>query len=203
MNRPDVEGRRLAGLLPRPPSAAALAWGVVAALAIWAAAVAAGLATPWFGLTAAARLDSVSLGNGYAFRIEASHSHPFLAEYRQRLELFDDSLGRPIRLATIALPANTGGGVRIGVVVPRDPARQELLLIDHVFSSRIDLARRQRIAGVADWSQPGMRSLGWVVGDSRGLIFVPCAVWETVPVATQERILGGSPQLATFCQARP
>lgn len=103
----------------------------------------------------------------------------------------------------IEIPANTGGRIRIGVLVPLDDRKHEVVLVDRNATTQIDLDQQLIQPDPINWQDPSLKPLGWISGESLPVKFVPCAVWSAMPPQEQRQILGDSSEFANFCNERP
>ncbi len=87
-------------------------------------------------------VESIAVGGGYSITIKAQPAHLFLAEYEQEVSICGGHPRGGDLLGSVEIPMNTGGRVRIGVLVPADESRHEVLLLDRYAVSRIDLLKQ-------------------------------------------------------------
>lgn len=193
-------------ILLRPRSiAGAVAWGAIAACVVFFGLIAADFAWSLYrdSFGPPHRIDAIAVGGGYSININATPAHPFLAEYWQSVAIYGGTPKEGKLLGHVKIPMNTGGRVRIGLLVPRDPSKHEVVLLDRYVTTRIDLIKRVQLSGEPDWRDRTLRPLGWISGESFPVKFVPCAVWSSLPPEERDAILAGSSELLGFCNARP
>jgi hypothetical protein len=193
-------------ILLRPRSiAGAVLWGAIAACVVFFGLIVADFAWSLYRASFGPphRVDAIAVGGGYSINIEATPAHPFLAEYQQSVAIYGGTPREGKLLGHVKIPMNTGGRVRIGILVPRDPSKHEVVLLDRYATTRIDLVKRIQLPGEADWRDRALKPLGWISGESYPVKFLPCTVWSLVPLEERDAILDGGSELLGFCNARP
>ncbi|MDD3519360.1 MAG: hypothetical protein PHQ14_13510 [Chromatiales bacterium] len=147
----------------------------------------------------AAQIDAIAVGGGYAISLDATPAHPFLAEYRQSIGVYGSDTSGDSLLGRVEIPTNTGGRVRIGVLVPTEIGRAEVVLADRHAVTGIDLSSRITMA-LDSWRQPTLMPLGIISGESHPIRFIPCAVWPRLPVEERQAIIDAEDDLQGFCE---
>jgi len=144
-------------------------------------------------------VESVAVGGGYSISIQAKPIHPFLAEYEQVVSIYGGDPRDGNWLGTVEIPTNTGGRVRVGVLVPGESSKHEVVLLDRYAVSRIDLEKRSVSDQRTDWKREGLEAIGWFSGESYPLKFIPCSIWPRLSQEEQQQILDHEKELESFC----
>ena len=144
-------------------------------------------------------VESIAVGGGYSISIRAQPAHLFLAEYEQEVSIYGGEPRLGDFLGSVRIPMNTGGRVRIGLLVPTDPTRHDVVLHDRDSTSRIDLVKQSVRPESGDLTAGGLRALGWFSGESYPLKFIPCAVWSRLDIEEQQAIARGGDVPDSFC----
>lgn len=190
-------------LLLRPRSiAGAIAWGATSAVVAFLGLVAMDFVVAIYrsSFGPAQQITSVALGSGYSISLEATPAHPWLAEYRQSVKVYGGAPREGGLLGSIEIPANTGGRVRIGVLVPALSRGADVILVDRYFASRINLATRQ-ISDASSFDSKGAIPLGIISGESFPVKFIPCAVWHLLSSEEQTEIIRPDERMRGFCDS--
>src|SRR5687767_10827339 len=119
--------------LHRPRSiVGAVLWGVLAAVSTFFVLLVADFAWSHYSKSFGPPhlVESIAVGGGYSISIQAQPAHPFLAEYEQEIFIYGGEPRLGDFLGSVKIPMNTGGRVRIGVLVPADASRHEVVLLD-------------------------------------------------------------------------
>lgn len=156
------------------------------------------------------RIGAIAVGHGYSINIDAKPIHPFLAEYDQWVSIYGGHPRVGEHLGTLKIPTNTGGRVRIGVFVPKDLRKPEIVLLQRHYLTRINLKTR-KIAGKeflgieereqsSAWKDPTLKFLGWISGESSPVKFIPCAVWPSLSDEEKGYIVSGEATLLDLCE---
>lgn len=156
------------------------------------------------------RIGAIAVGHGYSINIDAKPIHPFLAEYDQWVSIYGGHPRVGEHLATLKIPANTGGRVRIGVFVPKDLRKPEIVLLQRHYLTRINLETRsiesKEFLGYEEreksgaWKDPKLRFLGWISGESYPVKFIPCAVWPSLSDEEKRYIVSREATLLDLCE---
>jgi len=189
--------------LTRPRSiAGATLWGAITAIVVFF-----GLFVANFIISAyrssfgpAAQIDAIAVGGGYSISLDATPAHPFLAEYKQSISVYGGDPRDGALLGRVEIPMNTGGRVRIGVLVPKEPNKADVVLADRYATTRIDLSN-QKATDLDSWRHPMLRPIGIISGESHPIKFIPCTVWHLLSPVEQRTIMGSSDELHGFCEA--
>lgn len=187
----------------RPRSiAGAMTWGTLTALIVFLGLLVSDLVVTAYrrDFGPARQIDAIAVGQGYSISLDATPTHPFLAEYEQSVRIFGGSPRGGALLGRVPIPANTGGRLRLGILVPRETATAEVVLADRSAVTRIDLASR-RILSQGSWKDPAFVPLGIISGESNPVKFIPCSVWPHLSKEEQRAILGPDNALQDFCEA--
>jgi hypothetical protein len=184
--------------------AGATFWGAITACVVFAGLLVADVAWSWYreSFGPAYRVDSIAVGGGYSINIIATPAHPFLAEYKQVVAIYGGGPRDGAHLGDVEIPMNTGGRVRIAVLVPGDPGKPEVVLVDRYATTRIDLVHRAQVPGPSVRRDRTLKPLGWVTGESYPMKFVPCAVWPAISSEEREDILRDNAEFKDFCDER-
>ncbi len=182
--------------------AGAIAWGAITAFVVFFGLIIADLIMTAhqkdFG--PARQIDAIAVGNGYSISLDATPTHAFLAEYEQSIRVFGGSPRRGGLLGRLLIPANTGGQIRIGVLVPRDKARTEVFLADRYQTTHIDLPSQKAYTQPTEPTHdPALLPLGIISGASNPVKFIPCSVWSHLSSEEQKEIIRPGDTLQDFC----
>jgi len=189
--------------LTRPRSiVGATLWGVIAAVVIFFGLIVADFIVSAYrsNFGPAAQIGAIAVGGGYSISLDATPAHPFLAEYKQSISVYGGDPRNGALLGRVEIPMNTGGRVRIGVLVPTEPNKAEVVLADRYATTRIELST-QKVANLDSWRQPTLRPIGIISGESHPIKFIPCAVWPLLSSREQQTIVGSRDELQGFCEA--
>lgn len=183
--------------------ATSIAWGAISALVIFfgllVADFAISLITSSFGPSR--QVDAVSVGGGYSISIDATPAHPWLAEYKQSVSVYGGSPREGELMGHVDIPMNTGGRIRIGILVPQDQGTREVVLLDRYSTTRINLANLSAKEEEGEWRGKNLKAIGWVSGESYPVKFIPCSVWPLISDQEREAIIASDKELASFCDA--
>ena len=181
--------------------ATSVAWGTISALVIFfgllVADFAVSLITSSFGPTR--QVDAVSVGGGYSISIDATPAHPWLAEYKQSVSVYGGGPREGGRMGHVDIPMNTGGRIRIGILVPQGGGTHEVVLLDRYATTRINLANLSGKEEEGGWRGKNLKAIGWVSGESYPIKFIPCSIWPLLSVQERENIIASDKELASFC----
>jgi hypothetical protein len=139
------------------------------------------------------KLGAVAVGHGYSIDVEALPIHPYLAEYEQKLLVFGGDVRNGGRLGTVLLPTNTGGRVLMELLVPNNPSKAELLIIDRYGTTHIDLRTRVELRIGKKVDESYWQSLGLLSAESVPLKFISCLAWASIAAADKTAIVGDLP----------
>lgn len=186
---------------PRSIVGAAL-WGAITAVVVFFGLIIADFIMSAYrsSFGPAAQIDAIAVGGGYSISLDATPAHPFLAEYKQFISVYGGNPGNGTLLRRVEIPMNTGGRVRIGVLVPIEPNRAEVVLADRYATTRIELST-QKAGGLDSWRKPTLRPIGIISGESHPIKFIPCVVWPLLSSVEQQAIIGAKDELQGFCEA--
>ncbi|MBI3546088.1 MAG: hypothetical protein HY081_05785 [Gammaproteobacteria bacterium] len=177
-------------------------WGVIIAVIVFFGLIIADFVISAYrdSFGPAAQIDAIAVGGGYSISLDATPAHPFLAEYKQSISVYGSEPRDGALLGRVEIPMNTGGRVRIGVLVSTEPNKAEVVLADRYATTRIELST-QKVADMDSWRQPTLRPIGIISGESYPIKFIPCAVWSLLSSREQQTIMGSRDELQGFCEA--
>jgi hypothetical protein len=196
----------------------AMLWGMAGAIAMFVLLIigdfAVSLYTGKFGPVKT--VEAISVGNGFSIAIKATPAHPWFAEYFQSVRIFGGEPRLGDLLGEVEIPMNTGGRVRIGILIPRTTASQVIGLVDRHSTSWIDLKalalmpskrpafeiRDDHPMRIVDWNWEEYRALGWISGASYPLKFIPCVSWVLLSDDEKQSILENESVFSEFCDER-
>ena len=188
-------------LLLRPRSiAGATAWGTMAAFIVFLGLLFADFIVSAYrsSFGPARQIDSIAVGAGYSISLDATPAHPWLAEYQQTVGIYGGGPRDGALLGRVEIPMNTGGRVRIAVLVPTGSNRAEVVLADRYVTTRIDLAT-QKLKDQNSWRDPGLLPIGIISGESYPVKFIPCVLWPLLSAEEQKEIMRPDDELRGFC----
>ena len=147
------------------------------------------------------RLSAISLGNGYSIDLEATPAHPFLAEYKQEVVVYKNGARSGGLIGRVKIAMNTGGRVRIFLLVPIDSSKKIVAFSDRHDTSVVDLERLevQELSNAlisSDWMPIGVLS-----AESPPLKFIPCALWPRLVAEERNSIVREEQNASTACAA--
>lgn len=183
--------------------ATSIAWGAISALVIFFGLLIADFAVSLFASNfgPTRQIDAVSVGGGYSISIDATPAHPWLAEYKQSISVYGGGPREGKLIGRVDIPMNTGGRIRIGILVPDDQSTHEVVLLDRYATTRINLANLSGKYEEGDWRSKNLKAIGWVSGESYPVKFIPCSVWPLLSVQEREDIIASDKELSSFCDA--
>jgi hypothetical protein len=187
--------------LTRPRSiVGAILWGTITSVVVFFGLIVADFIISAYrsSFGPAAQIDAIAVGGGYSISLDARPAHPFLAEYKQSISVYGSNPRNGTLLGRVEIPMNTGGRVRIGVLVPIEPNKAEVVLADRYATTHIDLSTR-KAADLDSWRKPTLRPIGIISGESNPIKFIPCVVWPLLSSGEQQTIMGSRDELQGFC----
>ncbi len=144
-------------------------------------------------------IESIAVGGGYSIALDATPAHPFLAEYEQEVRIYGGEPREGRLLGRVSLPMNSGGRIRIGVLIPDEPWSPTVVLADRHETTAIQLPE-QIVASLPTWRDPGLRPLGLISAESSPVKFIPCSAWPFLSVEEQQTIIREGDGLTGFCE---
>jgi hypothetical protein len=169
-------------ILTKPRSIiGATAWGAMVAIVIFVGLIAIDFIASMYreNFGPARQVESIAVGSGYSIAIEATPAHPILAEYEQSLAIYGGTPRRGGLLGRIELPMNTGGKIRVGVLVSNKISSPEIILVDRHANTLIRLAEVQA-SNIKEWNHLEYKALGIISGSSYPIKFIPCSIWSSL-----------------------
>jgi len=149
------------------------------------------------------QIDAIAVGGGYSISFDATPAHLMLAEYKQSVAIYGGGPRDGALIGRVDIPMNTGGRIRIGILVPQDAGKHEAVLLDRYATTRIDLAKQSQKQEESNWRNMKLKSIGWVSGESYPVKFIPCSVWPLISPQEKDSIIGSDRELRGFCDAIP
>lgn len=154
-------------------------------------------------------VEAIAVGNGYSIALVAYHTHPYLAEYDQFVRVYKNTTPREGEyLGELKVETNTGGRVRIGIFLPADMTKKEVLLLQRYGLTRVHLENQETEyegSWKPDFSEDDLPHneqfifFGWISGASFPIKFIPCQVWPRLSKAEREAIVGTDGELDRLC----
>jgi len=188
-------------LRPRSIAGAAI-WGSATALVVFFGLVFADLIVSAYrnNFGPARQIDAIAVGSGYSISLDATPAHPWLAEYDQSIGIYGGDPRGGKLLGRVEIPMNTGGRVRIGVLIAARSTPAQVVLADRLLNTRIDLSSRT-LQDQKSWKDTDLKPIGIISGESYPVKFIPCAVWPFLSTEEQDAIMRPDDQLRGFCDA--
>ncbi len=144
------------------------------------------------------QIESIAIGGGYSISLNATPAHPMLAEYKQSITLYGGTPRGGENLGNIEIPMNTGGRIRIGVLVPNNFTTKDVILADRYLTTSVNLMS-QKTRNIGSWRDGNLKAIGIISGESYPIKFIPCSVWPLLSSEEQEHILRPGDELEGFC----
>ncbi len=148
----------------------------------------------------ARQIESIAVGGGYSISLDATPAHPMLAEYEQSISIYGGGPREGELLGNVEIPMNTGGRVRIGILIPNELKAPEVVLVDRYSTTSINLLTKQS-TNVESWRKGNLKPIGIISGESYPIKFIPCSVFPFLSEDEQSHILGTDNEMNGFCDS--